>query len=150
MCDYSLQLVASRPARVGDKLISTSFPHTSTRGFASVDGRNGRMCAPRHRACVRERSAMRTALFSLGGSGTRSRSFKRSIRASQTYITTLLRFPTKNRPANESVPKVSVRPYCNYRRFRVSKWTTRKGTIRSSRSLYSQVSSRWPQYCDAR
>ena len=28
MCDYSLELVASRPAKVGDKLVSTSFPHT--------------------------------------------------------------------------------------------------------------------------
>ena len=37
MCDYSLELVASRPAKVGDKLVSTSFPHTVTRGFASVD-----------------------------------------------------------------------------------------------------------------
>jgi hypothetical protein len=27
----------TRPARVGDKLISTSFPHTTTRGFASID-----------------------------------------------------------------------------------------------------------------
>jgi hypothetical protein len=44
MCDYSLHLVASRPARVGDKLISTSFPHTSTRGFASVDDRNMAVC----------------------------------------------------------------------------------------------------------
>ena len=26
MCDYSLHLVASRPAKVGDKLVSTSFP----------------------------------------------------------------------------------------------------------------------------
>ena len=26
MCDYSLDLVASRPAKVGDKLVSTSFP----------------------------------------------------------------------------------------------------------------------------
>ena len=26
MCDYSLELVASRPAKVGDKLISTGFP----------------------------------------------------------------------------------------------------------------------------
>jgi hypothetical protein len=36
MCDYSLHLVASRPARVGDKLVSTRFPETITRGFASV------------------------------------------------------------------------------------------------------------------
>ena len=44
MCDYSLHLIASRPARIGDKLISTSFPHTTTRGFASVDERNTAVC----------------------------------------------------------------------------------------------------------
>ena len=44
MCDYSLELVASRPARVGDKLISTSFPHTITRGFASADDRSTAVC----------------------------------------------------------------------------------------------------------
>jgi hypothetical protein len=44
MCDYSLDLVASRPARVGDKLISTSFPYTTTRGFASVDDRHMAVC----------------------------------------------------------------------------------------------------------
>ena len=37
MCDYSLELVASRPAKVGDKLMSTGFPHTISRGFASAD-----------------------------------------------------------------------------------------------------------------
>ena len=44
MCDYSLHLVASRPAKVGDKLVSTSFPHTTTRGFASVDERSVAVC----------------------------------------------------------------------------------------------------------
>jgi hypothetical protein len=44
MCDYSLELVASRPAKVGDKLVSTSFPHTITRGFASVDDRHVAVC----------------------------------------------------------------------------------------------------------
>jgi len=44
MCDYSLHLMASRPARVGDELISTSFPHTITRGFASADDRNTVVC----------------------------------------------------------------------------------------------------------
>lgn len=34
MCDYSLHDLASRPANVGDKLISTHFPTTITRGFA--------------------------------------------------------------------------------------------------------------------
>src|SRR5262245_25892761 len=33
MCDYSLHDVASRPAKVGDKLVSTQFPNAITRGF---------------------------------------------------------------------------------------------------------------------
>ena len=44
MCDYSLHLVASRPAKVGDKLVSTRFPETTTRGFASVDDRSVAVC----------------------------------------------------------------------------------------------------------
>jgi hypothetical protein len=37
MCDYSLEALASRPAKVGDKLVSAGFHHTVSRGFASVD-----------------------------------------------------------------------------------------------------------------
>jgi hypothetical protein len=37
MCDYSLHLVASRPAKVGDKLVTTKFNNSLTRGFAAVD-----------------------------------------------------------------------------------------------------------------
>jgi hypothetical protein len=36
MCDYSLDLVASRPAKVGDKLVSTTFANSITHGFAAV------------------------------------------------------------------------------------------------------------------
>ena len=38
--------ISSRPGPrgVGDKLVSTSFPHTDTRGFASVDDRNVAVC----------------------------------------------------------------------------------------------------------
>ncbi len=36
MCDYSLHLVASRPAKVGDKLVSTDFARSITRGFSAV------------------------------------------------------------------------------------------------------------------
>jgi hypothetical protein len=35
MCDYSLHAVASRPAKLGDTLIVTSFHGTATRGFAA-------------------------------------------------------------------------------------------------------------------
>jgi hypothetical protein len=34
MCDYSLDLVASRPAKVGDALVTTKFQNSMTRGFA--------------------------------------------------------------------------------------------------------------------
>ncbi len=36
MCDYSLQNVSSRPATVGDQLITRDF-RTGTRGFADVE-----------------------------------------------------------------------------------------------------------------
>ena len=36
MCDYSLHEVASRPAKVGDKLVSTQFWNTTTQGFSAV------------------------------------------------------------------------------------------------------------------
>jgi hypothetical protein len=37
MCDYSLHAVASRPAKVGEKLMTTTFRGTTTRGFASAN-----------------------------------------------------------------------------------------------------------------
>jgi hypothetical protein len=37
MCDYSLHLVASRPAKVGDKLVTTKFNNSLTGGFAAVE-----------------------------------------------------------------------------------------------------------------
>lgn len=36
MCDYSLHAVETRPATVGDQLISASFTNCFTRGFAAV------------------------------------------------------------------------------------------------------------------
>ena len=36
MCDYSLHLIASRPAKVADRLVSTDFVKSITRGFTEV------------------------------------------------------------------------------------------------------------------
>jgi hypothetical protein len=36
MCDYSLHGVANRPAKIGDKLLSTDFNNSSRRGFAEA------------------------------------------------------------------------------------------------------------------
>ncbi len=44
MCDYSLHNVASRPARVGDKLVSTKFSNSITGGFAAVGEPNVAVC----------------------------------------------------------------------------------------------------------
>jgi hypothetical protein len=37
MCDYSLDFVASRPAKIGDKLVTTKFKNSLTGGFAAVE-----------------------------------------------------------------------------------------------------------------
>jgi hypothetical protein len=44
MCDYSLQFVASRPAKVGDKLVSSKFRNSITGGFAAVEEPNVAVC----------------------------------------------------------------------------------------------------------
>ena len=43
MCDFSLQSVRSRPAKVGDKLVTRDFG-TGTRGFASTDDLGMAVC----------------------------------------------------------------------------------------------------------
>jgi len=44
MCDYSLDLVASRPAKVDDKLVTTKFQNSMTRGFATIGEPNVAVC----------------------------------------------------------------------------------------------------------
>jgi hypothetical protein len=44
MCDYSLHAVETRPAQVGEKLVSTSFRRSSTSGFAAQDNREVAVC----------------------------------------------------------------------------------------------------------
>jgi len=44
MCDYSLDLVASRPAKVGDELVTTQFKNSITRGFAAIGEPNVAVC----------------------------------------------------------------------------------------------------------
>ena len=44
MCDYSLHHVKSRPAKVGDKLVTREFIGTLTRGFASPEDLDVAVC----------------------------------------------------------------------------------------------------------
>jgi hypothetical protein len=43
MCDYSLHDVASRPAKVADKLVATELARSTTRGFAAVGERGAKL-----------------------------------------------------------------------------------------------------------
>ena len=54
MCDYSLHLVANRPARVGDELVSTRFRNPMTRGFVAIGEPDVAVCLlPGTEVCVR-------------------------------------------------------------------------------------------------
>ena len=44
MCDYSLEHLASRPAKVGDKLVTTCFQRSLTVGFCAVGEPNVAVC----------------------------------------------------------------------------------------------------------
>jgi hypothetical protein len=44
MCDYSLEHLTSRPAAVGDRLVTTRFGDSISRGFASPDQRDVAVC----------------------------------------------------------------------------------------------------------
>jgi hypothetical protein len=44
MCDYSLHLVASRPAKVEDRLVTTKFNNSITRGLAAIGERHVAVC----------------------------------------------------------------------------------------------------------
>ncbi|MDC7785464.1 hypothetical protein PQJ75_27190 [Rhodoplanes sp. TEM] len=44
MCDYSLQHVATRAAKVGDQLVTTKFNNSITRGFSEVGVPNVAVC----------------------------------------------------------------------------------------------------------
>ena len=43
MCDYSLHDVASRPAKISDKLVTTELARANTRGFAAVGERGAKL-----------------------------------------------------------------------------------------------------------
>lgn len=44
MCDYSLENVASREAKAGDRLISSRFPNSMTKGFAAIENQGVAVC----------------------------------------------------------------------------------------------------------
>jgi len=75
MCDYSLHLVARRAARVGDKLVSTRFRSSPTRGFAAIGEPEVAICLLPGTEVAFERDVECDGLFRLF----RSRSLKQKL-----------------------------------------------------------------------
>ena len=94
MCDYSLELVASRPAKVGDRLISTGFQHTVSRGFASVDDRNVAVCLlPGTELAFEEEVRCDTGFFFSRTVGQRTATFRKTNRSQSHRHHDALEFP---------------------------------------------------------
>ena len=90
----SVELVASRPAKVGDKLVSTSSPHTITRGFVSADDRSVAVCVlPGTELAFEREVRCETGMFFPGGLGTRWQGSDRSTKAGHAPIMTPLSSP---------------------------------------------------------
>lgn len=64
MCDYSMHAVDSRPAEVGETLISTGFAGTLTRGFAAPDQPTVAVCLlPGTEIAFEEKARVRGFVF---------------------------------------------------------------------------------------
>ena len=64
MCDYSLHAVAFRPAEASEVLVSSKFPGTHTRGFASPAEPNVAVCLrPGTELAFEQNAVMQGALF---------------------------------------------------------------------------------------
>jgi hypothetical protein len=70
MCDYSLHLVASRPAAVGDKLVTTDFVKSITRGFSAVGEPDVAVCLLPGTELAFENNVQYDRAFSLFGKAT--------------------------------------------------------------------------------
>ena len=63
MCDYSLHHVASRSAKVGDKLVSSKFPNSITRGFTAIGEPGVAVCLLPGTEVAFEKEVERDAMF---------------------------------------------------------------------------------------
>jgi len=63
MCDYSLERQRSRPAAQGDRLLTTSFPGTTTRGFCAAEDRDVAVCLSPGTELVFDRPVAFAGLF---------------------------------------------------------------------------------------
>jgi hypothetical protein len=77
MCDFSLEHLASRPAKVGDQLVTTKFGGMYTTGFYSVGEPNIAVCIKPGTELAFEREIEGEALFFLRRLGSQVARFRR-------------------------------------------------------------------------
>ena len=66
MCDYSLHPVASRPAKIEDKLVTTKFNNSITRGFSAIGKPNVAVCVLPGTEIAFDDNVEREPLFGVG------------------------------------------------------------------------------------
>ena len=122
MCDYSLHLVASRAAKVGDELVTTKFNNSITRGFAAIGEPNLAVCLLPGTEVAFEKEVSfdrvvgifpRGKLAEKGGSVPADK--RGPVRA---HITMRWSFPTGRPCCSPGCAKASTRPCCSCRLFR--------------------------------
>jgi hypothetical protein len=124
MCDYSLDLVASRPAKVGDKLVTTKFQNSMTRGFAAIGEPSVAVCLLPGTEVAFEEEVQYERLFVLfpsmkfGSLGKKVAQFRQSTWASRTSITMRWNSPTGRSCCLLGCAKASTQRCCSYRLLR--------------------------------
>ena len=141
MCDYSLHLVASRPAKVGDKLVTTAFNNSLTRGFAAVGEPHVAVCLLPGTEVAFEREVECERVFKLFRSPETHQGEGSSIPADQhggaKRASRRVGVPRRaDRAAHPALLKVNTRPCCSCRLLRAPR------TKRSSRSAVLSLPDR--------
>jgi hypothetical protein len=77
MCDYSLEHLDSRPAKVGDQLVTTKFGRTCTTGFCAIGQPRLAVCIKPGTELAFEREIERETLFFKRGLGSQVARFRR-------------------------------------------------------------------------
>jgi hypothetical protein len=137
MCDYSLQHVASRPAKTEDELVVTKFNNSITRGFAAVGEPHVAVCLLPGTEIAFDANVEIEPSFGIGILPNK-KTFQRLARFRQINTDK----PTTHHDALEFpdgqvvlLTKVSVQPYCNCQPLRAPRRKRKsRGELLSSHS----------------
>ena len=77
MCDYSLEHLNSRPAKVGDQLVTTKFGRMCTTGFCAIGEPRLAVCIKPGTELAFEQEIQRETLFFKRGLGSQVARFRR-------------------------------------------------------------------------